>query len=117
MGVSFCDAHGRALRYSNTVMLLQLVRHTAKGVVGTKVGDGALQRSGVAPASDVRRGGKRSAKLAVSPIKVGLFGNANFTEGAVPVEFLLPVERTRPSFPVPAILRPLGVAPSPLAGV
>ncbi len=91
MRVPFGDRCSCAKWHGDAVVFFQFVTYAPEGVVRTKVGDGALQRPGVAPATDVGYANKRSAQFAIPLANVGLLGDFDFTESAVPVEFFLPV--------------------------
>jgi hypothetical protein len=50
-----------------------------------------LQGAGIAPALNLRASGKGAIQFAVASPKIGLLNDGNFTEGAMPVQFFLPV--------------------------
>lgn len=91
MGMPFGQRGRRAQRKVDTVMFRDLLRNPPEGVVGAKVRDDPLQGAGVAPAANLGAPGEGAIQFAVLSPKIGLLDNVNLTEGAMPVQFFLPV--------------------------
>lgn len=87
-GVALGDAGNRAFTHNNAIVFNDLVHGLCKGLIGTKVGDYALQWARAGAVAHLGALDKRADSFgAVSKLR---FVNADVAKGGVPAEFFLP---------------------------